>query len=121
MIRILTAAAVAALLAGPAMAQSAGSDTGSPSTQQRSLDQGSGSSLSTPPSAAVPTDCTPNDVRPECQTAQLPGQTTLPPQSPGSSGSTEKSADPYADPYSSSPPSTSGGSSGSSGSSGSGQ
>lgn len=112
MIRILTAAAVAALLAGPAMAQNApGSDSRSPSQleqQQRSLDQGSGSTFGMP--GNIPTDCAPNDPRPECQTAQIPEIPS--PQSPGSEPP-DRSVVPSS-PYSDSP---SGGSSGGSGSS----
>lgn len=111
MIRILTAAAVAALLAGPAMAQNApGSDSRSPSQleqQQRSLDQG-GSTFGTP--GNIPTDCAPNDPRPECQTAQIPEIPS--PQSPDSSEPLDRSMEPSS-PYSDSP---SGGSSGGSGS-----
>jgi hypothetical protein len=75
MIRLLIAAAMTALLAGPAMAQSVSPGTPGSSPQ----DQGSPDSLSRSP-GQIPADCTPTDARPECQTAQLPGQ-----ESPGSS------------------------------------
>ena len=94
--RLLTAAAVAVLLASPAMAQST-----SPSERSDSTVQGSGSTTSpgssssgsmspgspgsTGLSGQAPADCLPNDPRPACQTAQLPGQD--PSGSSGSAGS----------------------------------
>ena len=72
MTRLLTAAALAVLLASPALAQSAG---GSPS-----YDSQSGALPEARPgtSGNVPTDCGPNDARPECQTAQIPGENGQP-------------------------------------------
>lgn len=103
MIRILTAAAMAALFATPALAQTS---PGSPSTEQPSqlqdqgtsgtgsLGSGSGSTGLEPTpeaqSGQVPSDCLPNDPRPECQTAQLPSD-----QSPGSGS---MSTSPYGQP-----------------------
>lgn len=109
MIRILTAAAMAALLASPALAQS--STTEQPSQLQDqgttgtgSLGSGSGSTgLESPPAAQsgqVPADCLPNDARPECQTAQTPSD-----QSPGSgSMSTSPGGQPGAVPETESQP-----------------
>lgn len=102
MIRLLTAAAVAALFAAPVLAQTSPSDpsTSDPSTSSPSWQTsppGSGSMESLPESQSqVPFDCTANDPRPECQTATLPpdatGQdresgsmSTVPEPSPGSS------------------------------------
>lgn len=99
MIRLLTAAAMVALLASPAMAQSVSpSDqpSGSSSTLQNqgtttSPGSSSSESMGTQQSPGLtgqtPADCLPNDPRPACQTAQLPSQDT-PPASPGASGST---------------------------------
>lgn len=111
MIRILTAAAMAALLASPALAQSSSSPSEQPSQLQEQDTTGSGRLESSPGAQSqVPIDCLPNDVRPECQTAQMPsdestgsgsattdprGGTSLDPQqrdpatgaSPGGSGS----------------------------------
>lgn len=111
MIRLLTAAAVTILLATPVMAQSVSpSERTDPSLQN----QGTATSPSAPPSGSItpspglsgqaPADCLPNDPRPACQTAQLPGQepgsSTITPQpersSPGSMGSQEQPASPSA-------------------------
>lgn len=70
MIRILTATAVAVLLAAPAYAQYS-SDQGmsSPSqSQSGSLDSG-GTVQRTPDVGQVPSDCLPNDPRIECESA----------------------------------------------------
>ncbi|MCR6628728.1 MAG: hypothetical protein NVV74_00950 [Magnetospirillum sp.] len=85
MIRLLTAAALAALLTTPVMAQSVSpSRSGSPSgstmqnqgtTTPGSPSPGAGSPSGSPGlSGQTPIDCLPNDPRPACQTAQLPGQ-----------------------------------------------
>lgn len=99
MIRLLTAAAMAAMLASPVMAQSVSpsdqSGSGSTSTLQNegpATSPGSTSSESmgtqlSPGVAESPTDCAPNDPRPECQTAQLPSQDNSS-AGPGASGST---------------------------------
>lgn len=78
MIRLLTAAAFAVLLASPVMAQSVSPGERSEPPLQN---QGTSTVPSTPPSAQepglsgqLPADCAPNDPRPACQTAQLPGQ-----------------------------------------------
>jgi len=106
MIRLLTAAALAALLSSPVMAQSVSpSEEGSPPsspTWERSTGPGSSDSLSGSQGLnqqsqgltnELPTDCGPQDPRPECQTAQLPteegvqGQDpSLQQQQPGMSG-----------------------------------
>lgn len=116
MIRLLTAAAVAVLLATPVMAQSVSpSERPDPSLQNQAPPSSPGSSpsgsMSTSPglSNQAPADCLPNDPRPACQTAQLPGQ------EPGSSSGTTGS---QIERQESMPPSGSG-SSGSSGPSGS--
>lgn len=72
MIRLLTAAAMAALLAAPAMAQSVSPGQPGSSTRDPAID-----SLSRSP-GQIPADCTPTDARPECQTAQMPGQNDSP-------------------------------------------
>ncbi|MGE5515141.1 MAG: hypothetical protein ACM31D_04900 [Bacteroidota bacterium] len=119
MIRLLTAAAVAVLLATPVMAQSVSpSERSDPSMQNQGTSSSPGSSssgsMSTSPglSNQAPADCLPNDPRPACQTAQLPGQDPA-----GSSSGTTGS---QIERQESMPPSGSGSSgSGSSGSSGS--
>lgn len=125
MIRLLTAAALAALLATPVMAQSVSpgerSDTmqnqgsssvpGSPPGSSSSDSMSSGSSGL---SGQAPADCLPNDPRPACQTAQVPGE------EPGASGSARDPAERSdTSPGSGSSGSGSWGGSGSSGSSGS--
>jgi len=96
MTRPFTIAALALLLASPAMAQNYGGSSSTPASPP------SGSSTYGQPSSPgaagnVPTDCAPNDVRPECQSAQLPSTdsnnpSTTPPapntnqSSPGSMG-----------------------------------
>lgn len=121
MIRLLTAAAAAVLLATPVMAQSVSpSERQDPSLQNQgtttspgSSSSGSGSMSSSPGlSNQAPADCLPNDPRPACQTAQLPGQDTG-----TSSGTTQTPAERESSGSMSSP--GSGSSSGSSGSSGS--
>jgi hypothetical protein len=82
MIRLLTAAAMVALLSSPVMAQSVSpSDPGtsSSSTWERGsgpADSQSGSQGMSGESQELsneqPIDCGPQDPRPECQTAQLP-------------------------------------------------
>lgn len=83
MIRLLTAAAVAVLLSTPVMAQNVSpSDRYDPSVQNQgqgtygSPGSSSSGSMSTNQglSNQAPADCLPNDPRPACQTAQLPGQ-----------------------------------------------
>lgn len=78
MIRLLTAAAFAVLLASPVMAQSVSpGDRPDPALQNQgsTTSPGSSSSSQIPGlSGQMPADCTPNDPRPACQTAQLPGQ-----------------------------------------------
>lgn len=79
MLRILTAAALAAFVATPALAQSSSDQgTSSPpsSSQQLQREYGTPSTPGMEPGAstAIPTDCIPNDTRPACQTAQMPGQ-----------------------------------------------
>lgn len=113
MIRLLTAAAMAALLASPALAQNS-SPPSSPGEQPSqlqeqgttgsgSLGSGSGSTgMESPPAAQsgqVPVDCLPNDARPECQTAQMPSD-----QSQGSGSlSTSPGATPETQPEPGSP------------------
>lgn len=100
MIRLLTAAAMVALLSSPAMAQSVSpSDQSSPGSTSTLQNQGPatspgsttsesmGTQLSPGLSSETPTDCAPNDPRPECQTAQLPNQDNSS-VGPGASGST---------------------------------
>lgn len=89
MIRLLTAAAVAVLLSAPVMAQNVSpSDRYDPSVQNQGTTTSPGSSssgsMSSSPNLSnqAPADCLPNDPRPACQTAQLPGQ-----DQPGTSGS----------------------------------
>lgn len=82
MIRLLSAAAMVALLASPVLAQtSPPSGSSSEPSQMQSSPGTSGSPTLGIPGAQtqIPLDCTPNDPRPECQTAQLPSE-----QSPGS-------------------------------------
>lgn len=84
MIRLLTAATMAALLAAPALAQGTSPPQGPAEQPSQLEDQGTTgpSGLTTPPEvqgSQIPVDCTPNDPRPECQTAQMPSD-----QSPGS-------------------------------------
>lgn len=81
MIRLLTAAAVAVLLSTPVMAQNVSpSDRYDPSVQNQGTTTSPGSSSSGSMSSSpnlgsqAPADCLPNDPRPACQTAQLPGQ-----------------------------------------------
>lgn len=123
MIRLLTAAAVAVLLATPVMAQNVSpSERQDPSMQNQgtttspgtSPGSSSSGSMSTSPglSNQAPADCLPNDPRPACQTAQLPGQDPS-----TSSGTTQTPAERESSGSMSSP--GSGSSSGSSGSSGS--
>ncbi|HLO77283.1 MAG TPA: hypothetical protein VK196_12585 [Magnetospirillum sp.] len=90
MIRLLSAAALAVLLAAPAMAQSVSpSERSDPSLQNQGSSSVPGSSGQTQTnpnlSGQTPIDCLPNDPRPACQTAQLPGQ------EPGSSSSVSPS------------------------------
>lgn len=99
MIRLLTAAAMAALLASPVMAQSVSpsdQNSGSSSTLQNqgtttspgsSSSESMGTQLSPGLSSETPTDCLPNDPRPACQTAQLHNQDNSS-AGPGASGST---------------------------------
>jgi hypothetical protein len=132
MIRLLTAAALAALLASPVMAQSvspndpysSGSSSSTMQNQGSTTSPGSsssesmGSQLSPGGTASQgPTDCAPNDPRPECQTAQLPTNTddSVMPTERGSSGSSGLGSGSQSGP--SSIPESSSGSSGSSGSS----
>ena len=79
MTRLLTAAALAVLLASPAFAQSAGG------SQPYDSQSGAGPEARPGTSGNIPTDCGPNDARPECQTAQIPGDTVQPkaPDQPG--------------------------------------
>lgn len=84
MIRLLTAAAMVALFATPVLAQSGPSPGGGLDQTPMQSSPGAGGSIDEPTPGAqtqVPSDCTPNDPRPECQTAQLPSD-----QSPGSRG-----------------------------------
>lgn len=94
MIRILSAAALAALLSAPALAQTQSPEatpgggqmdqpgiTGqsSPSSPGMTDQSGQSPGLSedlrqSPQTGQTPLDCLPNDPRPECQTAQLPGE-----------------------------------------------
>ncbi len=78
MTRFLTAAALALLMATPAFAQSTESTPpyGSAGSSQGQPGQGASN---------APLNCTPNDTRPECQTAQLPGTQQQQQQQPGSS------------------------------------
>lgn len=94
MIRLLTAAAVAVLLSAPVMAQNVSpSDRPDPSVQNQGTTTSPGSSssgsMSSSPSLSnqAPADCLPNDPRPACQTAQLPGQ-----DQPGTRGGTSGSS-----------------------------
>jgi hypothetical protein len=100
MIRLLTAAAMVALLASPVMAQSVSpsdqSKSGSSSTLQNqgtttspgsSSSESMGTQQSPGLSGQIPADCLPNDPRPACQTAQLPSQDT-PSAAPSTPGST---------------------------------
>ncbi|MBC7907060.1 MAG: hypothetical protein H7Y60_09985 [Rhodospirillaceae bacterium] len=99
MIRLLTAAAMVALLASPVMAQSVSPsdqyNSGSSSTLQNqgpatspgsTSSESMGTQLSPGLSTQTPTDCAPNDIRPECQTAELPNQDNSS-AGPGASGS----------------------------------
>lgn len=84
MIRLFTAAAMVALVATPVLAQSGSSPGGGlDQTPMQSSPEAGGSIYQPTPGAQtqVPSDCTPNDPRPECQTAQLPSD-----QSTGSRG-----------------------------------
>lgn len=84
MIRLVTAAAMVALFATPVLAQSGPSPGGGlDQTPMQSSPEAGGSIYQPAPGAQtqVPSDCTPNDPRPECQTAQLPSD-----QSSGSRG-----------------------------------
>jgi hypothetical protein len=95
--RLLSAAAVAALVAfpafaSPAFAQSASGTGGSGGTSGYGSSPGSGGTgiqqqMQQAPgtSSNIPADCTANDSRPECQTAQLPGNMGSQQQQPGSS------------------------------------
>lgn len=99
MTRLLTAAAVVALFTSPVMAQSVSpSDpsTSSSPTWERgtgpsdSLSGSQGLSGQSQGLSEQPTDCGPQDPRPECQTAQLPteegAQDQSQQQQPGLSG-----------------------------------
>lgn len=92
MIRLLTAAAVAVLLSTPVMAQNVSpSERYDPSVQNQGTTTSPGSSSSDSMSNQglsnqAPADCLPNDPRPACQTAQLPGQDDQRSGSSGSSG-----------------------------------
>ena len=101
MIRLLTAAALVALLSSPVMAQSVSEQEGTvPTTPNWERSTGSGTSDSLSGSQGLsgqsqgltsesPTDCGPQDPRPECQTALLPEegeQSQLPSDEPGMSG-----------------------------------
>src|SRR5512145_2701042 len=84
MIRLLTAAAVATMLATPVWAQSVSPGDRSDTMQNQGLNQGQSQSSPGVPGSPVPgspglsgqapADCLPNDPRPACQTAQLPSQ-----------------------------------------------
>lgn len=85
MIRLLTAATVAVMLSSPVLAQSVTPGERSDTMQNQGSSQvpgqvpGSSSSDSMTSgssglSGQAPADCLPNDPRPACQTAQLPGQ-----------------------------------------------
>ncbi|HTH16587.1 MAG TPA: hypothetical protein VL974_08040 [Magnetospirillum sp.] len=127
MIRMLTAAALAALLATPVMAQNV-----SPSDNPNSVQNQGSSSPSGPMSGnsglsnQIPADCTPSDPRPACQTAQLPGSpesgTSKSTTSPSSRSGSSTWESPQSGSQSGSPSGTynapSGSSSGSSGSMG---
>lgn len=82
MVRVLTAVALAALLASPALAQNVAppADPARPDQQmqQPAYPGGSSQMERAPQSGQAPSDCLPNDIRPECQTAQLPGQNATP-------------------------------------------
>lgn len=84
MIRLLTVAAMTALLASPVLAQSSSSPSGSTDLPQSQSSPSTGSTMDQLPGAQsqVPSDCLPNDPRPACQTAQMPSD-----QSPGSPSS----------------------------------
>lgn len=89
MTRMLTAAAIVALFAAPAFAQDVtGRSQGGSAIDQGSTTSDSMSSQSTTTeqyrseqsTGLRPSDCLPNDVRPECQTASLPEEQTTPPE-----------------------------------------
>lgn len=105
--RIMTAAAIAILFAAaPALAQ----DVTKPGQEQSVIDQGR-EALTPQPSAPEqygqqqgqtelrPSDCLPNDVRPECQTAALPEsappqeQMGATPEQPSTAPQTERSGE----------------------------
>ena len=65
MIHLFALTAAAVLMAAPALAQSATSDSMSSQT-------GREESLVPPQTGQAPLDCQPYDARPECQTAQVP-------------------------------------------------
>ncbi|WP_173980219.1 hypothetical protein [Magnetospirillum sp. UT-4] len=79
--RLFAATAMAVLLATPVLAQTAPpSSPGAPPAELR--EPGAPGTSEYPPGAfspgaqsgQMPADCTPNDPRPECQTAELPGE-----------------------------------------------